>query len=229
MKKNCTLCKKSKPVSEYRPNKRNPDGLNKICNQCQAEWKEKVTARKGGAKPAARQKKLKAYQVVAAQQRPQPEPEPEVVTGPAKTCRKCGRLKNLENFPRNRAYEDGRDKMCKDCWKNRDRQPVTAQQSSVKISSKYIQPTVIERVAELPAATFFKEARHVVGTGDYDYIVEAMRAAYGAVPKTVYQVNDSQRFFFEITRKEQKENNNSKENVHQSELKPKSKRRKNHA
>jgi hypothetical protein len=175
-KKVCTYCKASKSLTEFSLNKRNPDGLNKICIKCCLEYKEK-TAERRGKKPAG--KIFKAHRAIKQDTTINQSKEREEAILTKKKCRRCGEVKIVSAFPRNKQYEDGRDKMCKTCWKD----------SKSRFTGKSV---VIHKVEELPSdeAEYVKKYKPVLldslsGLPNKFYLEEAGRSLSDAVKQFV--------------------------------------------
>ena len=163
-KKVCTYCKTSKLLIEFSPNKRNPDGLNKICIKCCLEYKEK-TADRRGKKPAG--KIFKAHRATKQSVIADLPKEQEEATLAKKKCRRCGETKIMPAFPRNKQYGDGRDKMCKACWKDSKNKFIGKSATVHKVEelppdeaeyvSKY-KPTMLDSFSKLPNNFYLEEA-----------------------------------------------------------------------
>lgn len=87
IKKECNKC--GKQTSDFKPDIRNKDGLQGICNECQREYKR-----------ASRAKRLAGENIVSVE---------------SKTCNKCQETKLIDQFFKDSGIADGHATICKEC------------------------------------------------------------------------------------------------------------------
>lgn len=105
--KTCNKCGAEKPPSHYGKDKRNKDGLQGICEDCRRV--HKTTKRHA--------------RLIGMDVHPVKE----------KTCNKCGKTKDSEEFFRDAGISDGRSTICKECkyanvskWREKNRDQYNA-------------------------------------------------------------------------------------------------------
>jgi hypothetical protein len=89
--KYCSACEQEKPAGEFNKNRRNADGLNWCCRECERQAKRDKTA----------------------------EDREIREKGLSKKCSECGKTKLLTYFYRDSRRSDGRQAQCKACRKKK--------------------------------------------------------------------------------------------------------------
>ena len=114
LSKKCTHCGRLLPVENFSLNKKNLDGRQSLCKECQKElykaWVERRKAKK--AEDSETVKDFKEWR--KSNNKVIKNETMETTNETIKTCRKCGRELTLDNFYTNKGKPNS---ICKDCKK----------------------------------------------------------------------------------------------------------------